>query len=155
MKALAAILIVSIVAGLACVSFDLDGRRFRCDGVTNTCDPGYACNAEGYCASIVMADASTSDVMTNDGATGEVCSNNVDDDGDAKIDCADAAECPGSNTCGIGCVCPGGNGVGTETACADGTDNDGDLEIDCNDGNCPQCQGVLMCCPDGRCATSC
>jgi hypothetical protein len=154
MRIAAALSLALAAAGLACVSYDLDGRRFRCDGVTNTCDPGYACSEDGYCAPLVITDASTSDVMTNDGATGEVCSNNVDDDGDGKVDCADT-ECPGTNTCGIGCICSGGNGVATETACADGKDNDGDLEIDCNDSNCPQCQGALMCCPDGRCATSC
>lgn len=142
-------------ASFACVTFDLNGRRFRCDGVTNTCDPGYACNEDGYCALVVAVDASTLDAVTNDGAMGEVCTNNLDDDGDGKVDCADTAECAGTNTCGIGCVCPGGNGVATESACADGKDNDGDLNVDCNDSNCPQCLGGRMCCSDGRCATSC
>jgi hypothetical protein len=151
----APLVLALIAAVFACVGYDLDGRRFRCDGVTNTCDPGYACSEDGYCAPLVMSDALTSDVLANDGATGEVCSNNIDDDSDGKVDCADTAECPGTNTCGIGCVCPGGNGVATEAACADGKDNDGDLKIDCNDENCPQCQAVLMCCADGRCATSC
>lgn len=142
-----------VVLAIACVSFDLDGRRFRCDGITNTCDPGFACSAAGYCEPIATADAAPGDVIVNDGATGEACNNNLDDDGDGRVDCADD-ECPGTNTCGIGCVCPGG-GPPTEVACADGMDNDGDLDIDCKDSECPQCQGALMCCADGACRTGC
>jgi hypothetical protein len=155
MKLLGAIALLSLALGLACVSYDLDGRRFRCDGITNTCDPGFACSAEGYCGPIATSDGGPGDVVTNDGATGELCNNNVDDDGDRLTDCADTAECPTSTTCGTGCACPGGNGMPTEFACADGVDNDGDLKIDCNDTNCLQCMGALMCCPDGACRTSC
>lgn len=154
MKAIAALLAVLMGVGLACVSFDLDGRRFRCDGITNTCDPGYACATSGYCEAVAIADAAPSDVSANDGATGEICTNNVDDDGDGRLDCADD-ECPGTNTCGIGCMCPGGNGMPTEVACADGLDNDADTLIDCRDSDCMQCQGTLMCCADGACRTSC
>lgn len=155
MKHIFAAAFVLFALGLACVSFDLEDRRFRCDGITNTCDPGYACSEEGYCALVVTDDASTIDVLTNDGASGEICGNNVDDDGDRLVDCADKAECPGTNTCGTGCVCPGGNGVATELACADGKDNDGDFAIDCSDLDCQQCQGAFTCCPDGACRTEC
>lgn len=155
MKIVVATASVLFVLGLACVSFDLDDRRFRCDGVTNTCDPGYACSEDGYCAPIVMGDGSLpGDATANDGATGEVCNNSSDDDGDGRVDCGDS-ECPGTNTCGTGCVCPGGNGVPTELACADGLDNDKDTKIDCNDMDCPACQGALQCCADGACRTSC
>jgi hypothetical protein len=151
-KVIAAIALGLFAIGVACVSFDLDGRRFRCDGTTNTCDPGYACNEDGYCAP--LADASPVDARLIDGATGEMCTNNTDDDGDGHIDCADS-ECPGTNTCGMGCTCPGGNGQPTEVACADGKDNDRDALPDCQDLDCPRCQAALMCCPDGACRPSC
>jgi hypothetical protein len=143
----------AIAIGLACVSFDLDGRRFRCDGVTNTCDPGYACR-DGYCELVLIADAATGDVPANDGATGEICNNGIDDDNDGAIDCADS-ECLGTNTCGIGCTCPGGNGVATEIACADGIDNDRDGLTDCRDPDCMACQSPLGCCADGACRPGC
>jgi hypothetical protein len=146
------IAIAAVVAiGIACVSFDLEGRRFRCDGVTNTCDPGFACNEEGYCAPVESRDGGPNDA-SNDGALGEICNNGIDDDGDGRIDCADT-ECPDATTCGAGCLC-NGNGP-TELACADGIDNDNDDAVDCNDTDCPGCQGALMCCPDGACRTSC
>lgn len=154
MKTFVAILAFAGTALIACVSFDLDKRRFRCDGMTNTCDEGYACNADGYCAPVVIADAPTGDVPANDGATGEVCNNNVDDDNDGHTDCADS-ECPAELTCGAGCMCPGGNGSPTEIACGDGVDNDHKDGPDCQDPDCPRCGAALMCCPDGACRTSC
>jgi hypothetical protein len=154
MKVVVAGAIALFVAVVACVSFDLEDLRFRCDGRTNTCDPGYACSDDGYCTLVTMT-GSPSDA-SNDGATGEICNNNIDDDGDGLIDCADAAECPTSTTCGVGCLCRGGNGMPTEAACADGLDNDNDGKIDCQDvDDCPRCQGALMCCPDGACRTIC
>ena len=152
MKLIAAIGVVVVVIGLACVSFELDARRFQCDGITNTCDVGYACSQDGYCSPIVMVDAAIGDVIPNDGATGEICNNGIDDDADGYIDCADS-ECPGTNTCGTGCTCTGG--APAEVACGDGLDNDRDGDIDCQDLDCPQCQGVLKCCADGACRTSC
>lgn len=154
MKVLAAMVALAVIVGVACVSFELEGRRFRCDGTINTCDEGYACSADGYCVPIAVTDAATGDVPPNDGATGEVCNNNIDDDSDARTDCADS-ECSGTATCGTGCVCPGGNGVATEIACGDGIDNDRDSHPDCQDVDCPQCMGALTCCPDGACRTSC
>ena len=154
MKTVAALVIFAVAAFAACVSFELDSRRYRCDGTINTCDPGYACNAEGYCAAIVVVDAPTGDVPPNDGATGEICNNGIDDDNDGHPDCADS-ECSGTMTCGAGCLCPGGNGIPTEIACGDGIDNDHRDGTDCNDPDCPRCGGALMCCPDGACRTSC
>jgi hypothetical protein len=143
-----------MIVGIACISFELDGRRFRCDGTTNICDKGYACGADGYCAPVAVADAATGDVPPNDGATGEVCSNGIDDDNDGRTDCADS-ECPETATCGTGCMCPNGSGIPKEIACGDGLDNDRDGHTDCQDADCMQCMGALMCCPDGGCRTSC
>ncbi len=151
MRVLAAAALALVAIVLSCVSFDLGGRRFRCDGTTNTCDPGYACSEDGYCAPI--AGTAPGDAALNDGATGEICNNNLDDDSDGRTDCADA-ECLGTSTCGIGCTCFGG-GDPTEVACADGKDNDRDELPDCRDPDCAQCQGALMCCPDGACRPSC
>lgn len=154
MKTIAATVVSAAFVGVACVSFNLDDRRFRCDGMVNTCDQGFACGADGYCTPVMATDGATGDVPPNDGATGEVCSNNVDDDSDGYTDCGDS-ECPGTNTCGVGCTCPGGNGMPTEVVCGDGLDNDKRDGADCNDPDCPQCQGALMCCPDGACRTGC
>jgi subtilisin-like proprotein convertase family protein len=60
---------------------------------------------------------------------GPACSDNVDNDGDAQIDCADA-DCAGN----LRCI--------PETACADGLDNDLDEQIDCHDS---QCNGLNNC----------
>jgi hypothetical protein len=146
--------VACFAAGIACISFDLEDRRFRCDGTVNTCDEGYACGGDGYCTPIVVVDAAVGDVPLNDGATGEICGNGIDDDNDGALDCGDS-ECAGTTTCGTGCICPGGNGMPTEVACADGIDNDGDGLTDCLDPDCPRCQGALRCCPDGACRTSC
>jgi hypothetical protein len=151
-RALAVAALALLAVYLACVSFDLDGRRFRCDGITNTCDPGYACSEDRYCTP--LPDAAPGDAALNDGATGEVCNNNLDDDNDGRTDCADD-ECPGTSTCGIGCTCLGGNGNPIEVACADGKDNDNDSLIDCRDLDCPRCAGTLLCCSDGACRPSC
>ena len=51
---------------------------------------------------------------------GEICDNEIDDDGDGFIDCDDF-DCP---------PCEGGE------ICDDGIDNDGDSYIDCNDFDC-------------------
>lgn len=144
------VLAVAFAIVLGCVSFGLDSRRFRCEADTD-CGAGLVCGPDGYCAPTGAADASV-DVMANDGATGEICNNNVDDDGDGAVDCADS-ECPGTLTCGAGCMCSGG--VPTEIACMDGIDNDRKDGADCNDPDCAQCMGTLVCCPDGLCRTSC
>lgn len=154
MKTFVTIFSLMMMATVSCISFDLEDRRFRCDSTTNTCDQGYSCSQDGYCTQLVVVDAAVGDVRANDGATGEVCSNGIDDDSDGALDCADS-ECPGTNTCGMGCVCPGGNGIATETACGDGIDNDKRDGPDCRDPDCQQCQGALMCCADGGCRMSC
>jgi hypothetical protein len=155
---IATVLGVAIACALAiaigCVSFGLDSRRFRCDGQDERCDPGAVCGVDGYCVVLDTTNDAMAlvDATPNDGATGEICGNNIDDDGDGAVDCADS-ECPGTNTCGPGCMCI--DGVPRELACGDGIDNDNRDGIDCNDPDCPRCPNQLTCCPDGRCAQSC
>lgn len=152
MKILVGLLVIGGVV-VACVSFDLDGREFRCDPSSNTCDPGQACSEDGYCIPVTVVDGATGDVPSNDGAIGEVCNNNIDDDNDNATDCADS-ECAGTNTCGFGCVCSE-TGVPSEQACGDGIDNDGRDGPDCLDPDCAGCRAPLRCCPDGRCDRDC
>ncbi len=56
--------------------------------------------------------------------TGEVCGNQVDDDEDGYMDCADS-ECVGDASC-----------VATDEVCDDGVDNDLDGRVDCADADC-------------------
>jgi hypothetical protein len=78
-------------------------------------------------------------------AGSEVCNDNVDNNMNMLIDCAEMscnAQPCGMNgvTCSMGmCTCPGGM---TESACADGMDNDCDGLSDCAD---PQCAGAMNC----------
>ncbi len=62
----------------------------------------------------------------------ERCDNNVDDDGDGMVDCADD-ECDQHPRC-----LP-------ESVCNDRVDNDGDGRIDCDD---PDCQSLEVCQPE-------
>ncbi|MBU1243934.1 lamin tail domain-containing protein [Myxococcota bacterium] len=63
-----------------------------------------------------------------------ICNNNLDDDGDGQIDCADT-NCLGQ-TGSLGEVCQA-----TETTCDDGFDNDRDSLTDCADPNCAGLMG--------------
>src|SRR3989344_7188607 len=95
------------------------------------------------------------------GVTGEVCNNNIDDDGDNLIDCADTPACD-NKVCGAPFSCQSGTEVGDgnpynriericqsgecklatppycggETNCADGKDNDENGKTDCEDASC-------------------
>ncbi|QQR89537.1 MAG: hypothetical protein IPJ88_15255 [Myxococcales bacterium] len=66
----------------------------------------------------------------------EVCDNEIDDDGDGKIDCDDLecvldhAACP-TNTCDLEVEEPYYNEI-----CNNGVDDDGDGDLDCNDSDC-------------------
>jgi hypothetical protein len=120
------------------------------------------CGSDGYCTPIPDAslDAFSDGTDVADAPTdavadlpGEICGNNIDDESDTLVDCADP-ECPSDTTCGVGCACTGG--VPTETACMDSLDNDRDGQRDCLDPDCPgQCAGTTMCCPDGTCRAVC
>lgn len=152
----ALVLLVLLVHAMSCMSFDLESRRFRCDGTPQICDDGWSCGADGYCAqgSDSATDASVdASVDAPSGLPGEICGNHVDDDGDTLVDCADP-ECPADTTCGVGCGCVAG--VPTENACMDSLDNDRDGQRDCLDADCPgQCVGMTLCCPDGACRAAC
>lgn len=139
----------------ACISFELDDRRFRCDGDPTLCADGTVCGSDGYCAPAAAPDATpVIDAAAVDATLGEVCGNSLDDDGDGDIDCADT-ECPEDPSCGIGCAC-GVDGP-LENACLDTFDNDADGLTDCLDADdCPDvCQGATECCSDGACRVSC
>jgi hypothetical protein len=128
--------LAGVVAGLAlvaCISFDLDRRQFRCDDDPTVCGEGYGCGAEGFCVEGV-----------SDAGPG------IDGDVDR---CAGRCGEPDGAFCGIGCVCM--EGVATEVNCNDGIDNDGDGLVDCQDPDCPSCMGTLSCCADGACRMSC
>jgi len=72
-----------------------------------------------------------------------ICNDNLDNDGDGQIDCADA-NCLGQ-TGSLGEVCQA-----TETTCDDGFDNDRDGQIDCADANCAGMPGPGgINCPSG------
>ncbi len=67
----------------------------------------------------------------------EVCDNNLDDDQDGDVDCADS-DCSGFAGCGA-------------EVCDDGYDNDGDGDVDCADGDCagdPACTASPEVCDD-------
>ena len=64
----------------------------------------------------------------------ELCANNVDDDGDLKVDCLDP-DCAGSD------ACQGTPPPGSEN-CANNLDDDGDGLTDCGD---PNCKGAVAC----------
>jgi hypothetical protein len=60
------------------------------------------------------------------------CDNNLDDDSDGLVDCADP-DC-NSLPCGAGCTCIGGKKA--ETSCANDVDDEGDGLKDCADPDC-------------------
>lgn len=152
MRPLVAVLLgLTLGVALGCISFDLDSRRFRCDGAPGICDDGWECGADGYCTQVGAPDAAVADAAVDGTITGEVCGNNQDDDDDGDVDCADS-ECPDDTTCGPGCMCDE-NGP-HEMACMDTLDNDADGDVDCRDADCPSCIGT-MCCPDGACRPTC
>jgi hypothetical protein len=117
------VLALVATAVLGCVSFELDSRRFRCDE-SHPCTAGWVCGSDGYCTQAADEDASADASIDADidaridapNLPGEICGNNIDDDGDQLIDCLDP-ECPTDLGCGVGCGCIGG--VPTENACMD------------------------------------
>lgn len=65
------------------------------------------------------------------------CTNGLDDDGDGKVDCADAPDCT------VQCQAT------TETACSDGLDDDADGAIDCADPDCATAAVCTEICDNG------
>jgi hypothetical protein len=70
------------------------------------------------------------------GCADEVCNNNLDDDGDGQVDCADS-------NCTNNAIC---NEIGE---CNDNLDNDNDNATDCNDSDCANDAACLPFCGDG------
>jgi putative metal-binding protein len=78
----------------------------------------------------------------------ELCTDNLDNDGDGAVDCADLAACPAGTVCSAGgrqcgggtcSVCSGKGGApepAAEVSCGDGFDNDCDGLSDCADPDC-------------------
>ena len=93
-----------------------------------------------------------------------VCDDNVDNDCDGSIDCADG-QCD-TRTCdangmvcsGSSCVCSGNGGTTqtNESTCGDNHDNDCDGQTDCADGDCngDSCGANGMVCSGGACVCS-
>ncbi len=93
------------------------------------CPLGYTCETD--------ASLGGDFCIPNAGACLEICDNNVDDDGDNLIDCAD-------NACDIETFCEP-----NEVTCDDGIDNDGDGDLDCEDNTCALT--TLCLCPGVTC----
>ncbi|MBU1219404.1 lamin tail domain-containing protein [Myxococcota bacterium] len=77
----------------------------------------------------------------------EICNNQVDDDGDGLVDCADP-QCAGMAGGANGELCQS-----TESRCNDGFDNDGDGQTDCLDTDCAsstECSNTETICNDGQ-----
>ena len=132
----------TIEAGEACD----DGNRLAGDGCsfncTLECGPGNDTDFDGVCngSDVCPGFDDNLDVNANgipDGCEGspEICNDNIDNDLDGAIDCADAE-------CAVLPICTGG---ATSEICDDGIDNDLDRYTDCIDLDCigdPACGPV-------------
>ena len=110
--------------------------------------------ASGGCTGATRVSATTAEPGV--GATtvtftqAEVCNNNIDDNNDSVVDCADpgcggltckltGATQVGAGACvGTACLCAVDGGVpeAAEQTCDDGKDNDCDVAVDCSDTGC-------------------
>ncbi|MBL8957226.1 MAG: hypothetical protein JNK82_41010 [Myxococcaceae bacterium] len=95
--------------------FDLIQDPRNCGACDRACQSNQACS-NSVC--VVRGESS--------------CTDNVDNDGDLKVDCADG-DC-NTLACGVGCQCRAM--MRAEGACTDGADNDGDQQTDCADLDC-------------------
>ena len=155
---------LAVTAAVACVDFNLDERRFRCDGNPDVCGAGWQCGSDGFCerSSDGGGDPAVDAASTTSDAGGAICSDagSCNDDNPCTTDpCTSSDTCEHTPVtdgtgCGVGCTCSA-DGQPEEVACGDGGDNDGDGDPDCNDADCPSCQGGLMCCASGACRTQC
>ena len=116
------------------------------------CDGGFKANDE--------TDTDTDSTCEDGVNCPEDCGDNVDNDGDGAIDCADS-DCSGLESCIEDCYdgvdndgdsfidCDDADCAGQcDEDCTDGEDNDGDGAVDCDDSDCDgDCPEV---CDDGR-----
>ncbi len=138
--------IAHIAAGQVC-TVALGPKEFLCtDGRDNDGDKKIDCNnggqgAEPNCLTgICGVGCQYNNVVGSNPCNNRketYCDDNVSNDGDALIDCADTADCDGKSCSGLGgCTCTAG--ARKETACNDSKDNDADNQIDCADAtDCP------------------
>jgi hypothetical protein len=132
------------------------------DGIDNDCS-GLADCLDPNCASLKLVCAANGERCTPDlqcrcpdtSGIETSCDDGLDNDCDAKIDCADT-DCSGKpcgqngRTCNAGlCTCPGGQAK--ETTCGDRLDNDCDGLFDCDD---PDCQPTTPGGVDGKACSS-
>lgn len=111
-----------------------------CPSARHPCPTGSSCTQQARCE--------------EDPPAVENCTDQLDNDGDGDVDCADS-ECANATVCNTGC-----NGSPTcVEVCDDQIDNDGDGAIDCRDTDCMNttiCS--VSCCYDGgtqQCVQSC
>jgi hypothetical protein len=117
-----------------------DGADNDGDGLTDCADPD--CDGELCQAAPMMYRCSAGSCACGDAGvpeTGALCRDQLDNDCNGLIDCAEPA-CNGESCSpdgGAGCLCAAG--MAKETNCADRKDNDNDGTTDCGDVNdCPQ-----------------
>ena len=131
-------------------SCTIDGTQATCN-VFSEGDEGGGGYGEYNCYDNIdndydlLIDCADSDCSGNSYCS-ETCTNSVDDDNDGYIDCADT-ECDGETGPG-GITC----NSGTEDTCNDGNDNDGDGNTDCADTDCDRSTGQssTYCQPNGE-----
>jgi hypothetical protein len=127
-----------------------DGKDNDCDGVVDEgCTCNYDMKTEGVCVNQTR-DSNGDCPVPNDFQSSEAtCSDNLDNDCDGTIDCADS-DCSGQS-CGSGSGATCQNQGCVETSCTDGVDNDQDGRTDCLDSDCSVCGSGSTCGADGAC----
>lgn len=97
-----------------------------CSGKGTQCSSGVCDISTTYCCG--DGTCNSGEVCPSDcsgGTTETVCDNNLDDDGDSLIDCADTVDCPTGTTCGTDKTCQDGTCTASSTSCSS--------SADCND----------------------
>ncbi len=132
---------------------------------------GETCQSLGFAGgTLLCAQECTFDTSQCYASGGEICNNDLDDDGDGLVDCEDpdCFQVPGAcSICGNGILetgeeCDDGNTVDGDGCssdcrieqpsgeiCNNGLDDDGDGLIDCDDPDCLQLPGACSICGNG------
>jgi hypothetical protein len=109
---------------------DLQTPCFECHNTQTEYDTGGGIGKRLVFGLLGYVDADTNGVIDpmydSGGSAVEVCNDNVDNDNDGLVDCADP-DCSGESFCGA---------EGRKDTCSDGIDNDGDGLTDCDDDGC-------------------